>query len=163
MVQKFVTMVAAMVLVLAVALPAGAGPDKAETYTATDFYTGALDANGDWKLVHCAFAKLTLMDGKANETYKCEFDDDGAVLPKKAMKWNYENSLPITGPWRWYSDVEDINGIYADPACFMYTQGFGELPGDSSWSLVITPSGHANATVKYRPPVPEHPDGTPCD
>jgi hypothetical protein len=152
-----------VVLTMAVALPAYAGPDSAETYTATDFYTGALDANGDWKLVHCTFAKLTLMDGKACETYRCQFEPGGdAVLPERAMKWNYENSLPITGPWRWYSDVEVINNIDGDPACFMYTQALGDPPGDSSWEEVLTPSGAVNVTVKYRPPVFQIPDGTAC-
>ena len=144
--------------------PAGAGPNKAETYTYTDFYTGALDANGDWKLVHCTFAKLTLMDDMATETYKCEFDPDGdAAIPKHAMTWNYDNSFDISGPWRWYSDVEAGLDIDGDPTCFMYTSEKDEDPGDSSWSLVITPSGKANATVKYRPAVFQHPDGTPCE
>jgi hypothetical protein len=146
------------------AVPAGAGPNKAETWTARDFYTGALDANGDFKLVYCYFAKLTLIDGKANETYKCQFlEDSGAVLPDHAMQWDYESSYAISGPWRWYSDVEAINNIDGKPDCFMYTQPMGEDPGESSWSEVLTPSGRVNVTVKYRPPVFEIPNGTPCE
>jgi hypothetical protein len=162
-VRGLIIMAMAVVLAIAIALPAGAGPSKAQTYTATDFFTGALDANGDFKTVYCKFAKLTLLDGKASETYHCEFlSDSGAVLPESAMTWNYENSYAISGPWRWFSDVEDINNIDGDPTCFMYTQPKDAPPGDSSWSEVLTPSGQVNVTVKYRPPYFGHPDGTPC-
>ncbi len=159
MVRRLVIMGVAVALVMAVALPARAGPRNAETYTARDFYTGALDANGDWKLVHCAFANLTLRDGNATETYKCQFEP-GAVLPVEAVRWNYENT---SGSWRWYSDVEDINNIDGDSACFMYTSPAGEPPGDSSWSLVITPSGSAHSTVKYRPAVWDTAKGFSCN
>ena len=50
--KKFALLFFVVTLIVGfVAAPAVAGPNKAETYTATDFFTGALDANGEWKLV----------------------------------------------------------------------------------------------------------------
>ena len=84
-VRGLIIIAVAVVLAIAIALPAGAGPSKAKTYTLTDFNTYVLDANGDYKEVYCKFAKLTLLDDKASETYHCEFlPESDAVLPDSA-------------------------------------------------------------------------------
>ena len=173
MIRRLVMVAVAVVLSMAVALPAGAGP--AMTDKVADFLTAAMDAEGCFKLVHCAHAHLTFKDSKASETYTCEFvleDVPGLgppVLPDSAMQWNYENTsaLPnwqdctfaVEPPYRWYSDIEDI---LTGDTCFMYTNSLNSDIGDSSWQIVITPSGKVNVTVKYDPPVFELPDGTPC-
>ena len=103
--------------------------------------------------------------------YQCQFVDDGfwgtPVLPTTNMKWNYDNTLAldwdnlgcdyaVEPPYRWFSDVVDI--LTGDDLCWMYTNEFGEDIGDSSFTIKITPSGNANITVVYDPPVFEGPE-----
>ena len=147
-------------LVMAVALPAGAGP--AVTNKVVDFNTNALDADGNFRLVNCSHAKQVIKGDIARETYSCKFVSDSfwgdPVLPTRAMRWDYESSdglsdatIPgLEGPYRWFSDIEDI--LTGDD-CFMYT---------NDWTTVITPSGNVNVKVVYDPPVFELPNGDPC-
>ena len=174
MVRGLVIIFLAVVLSIAMTLPAGAGP--AATDKVTEFYTAVLDAEGCFKLVFCNNAHLTFKDGKATETYQCEFVLEGGAglgvpaIPESAMTWDEENTVlidssgctvPIDPPYRWYSDVEDI--LNPD-TCFMYTHSKDTDIADtnSSFTMVITPSGNANVTVKYGPPVFEQPDGSAC-
>ena len=156
MVRRLVVVAVAIVLAVAVALPAEAGP--AVTERVTDFYTNALDADGNFRLVFCSHAHQVVRDGKVKETYHCEFVTDDfwgePALPTKAMRWDYESSdglqdatIPgLAGPYRWFSDVEDI---LTGDNCWWYT---------NDWTTVITPSGKVNVTVVYDPPVIEGPD-----
>ena len=128
-----------------------------------DFYTNALDADGCFRLVHCSFGHQVTKGDVVRENYQCQFVDDEfwgtPVLPDNAMVWDYNNTIdltgegcdvPIPGPIRWFSDVEDILTM---DGCFMYTNPSGEDIGDSSFRIVITPSGNVNVTVVYDPPV----------
>ena len=156
MVQRSAMAAVVVALVIAVALPAGAGP--ATTEKVTDFYTNALDADGNFRLVFCSHAHQVVKDGKVTETYHCEFVADDfwgdPVLPATAMRWDYESSeglqdatIPgLEGPYRWFSDVEDI---LTEDNCWWYT---------NDWTMVITPSGNVNVRVVYDPPVIEGPD-----
>jgi hypothetical protein len=134
----------------------------------TDFYTNALDADGCFKLVHCSQAHQVAKNDRVKEHYQCEFVEDDfwgtPALPESAMKWDAENSaeidpanctVPIDPPYRWFSDVEDI---MTGDLCWMYTNPEGQPIGDSSFRMVITPSGNANVTVVYDPPVFEGPE-----
>ena len=137
------------------AAPAGAGPlDRAFTNRVTDFQTFALDAEGNFKSVLCSHGQQVTMGEVVRETYNCKFDGGqglgDAVLPKKAMRWDYDSTsglgpdanFGIYGPYRWYSDIYDI--LTEDLLCWMYTD---------DWTTVITPSGNVNATVVYTPPL----------
>ena len=174
MYKKLFLLAMSVVFMMAITQPAGAGP--AVTDKVEDFFTAILDADGCFKLAHCKKAHLTFKDAKASETYQCEFVPEGGAglgvpaIPESAMTWDEENTasinssgctVPIDPPYRWYSDVEDI--LNPD-SCFMYThpKGTDIADTDSSFRMVITPSGNANVTVKYGPPVFEQPDGSDC-
>ena len=159
MVRRLVIMGVAVALVMAVALPADAGGVPAVTSKVTDFYTNALDAEGDFRSVHCSHAHQVIKGDKVFETYRCEFVSDAfwgdPVLPTRAMRWDYESSqdagpdatIPsISGPYRWFSDIEDLT---SSDLCWWYT---------NDWRTVITPSGNVNVRVVYDPPVIEGPD-----
>ncbi len=135
----------------------------ANTEMVRDFFTNALDADGCFKLVHCSHAHQVSRGEVVKENYRCQFVDDETwgtpALPDSAMVWDYDNTvdltgegceIPIPGPVRWFSDVEDI---LTTDSCFMYTNAAGEDIGDSSFRMVITPSGNVNVTVVYDPPV----------
>ncbi len=167
MVGRLIMMAMALALAMAVALPASAGP--AATNAVADFNTNALDADGCFRLVHCSQAHQVVKGDIARESYNCQFVDDDfwgtPVLPKSAMKWDYENTavlenwadctVPVEPPYRWFSDVEDI---LTGDLCWMYTNAKGADIGDSSFRMVITPSGNVNITVVYDPPVMEGPE-----
>ena len=153
---------------MAVALPAGAGPASSEKVM--DFYTNALDASGCFRLVHCSQAHQIAKGDIVKENYRCQFVDDDfwgtPVLPKNAMQWDYENTkdlenwdqctVPVEPPYRWFSDVHDI--LTEDTLCWMYTNEADMDIGNSSFRMVITPSGNVNVTVVYDPPVFEGPE-----
>ena len=171
MVRRLLMVAVALALTMAMAPLADAGP--ASTAAVTGFSTNALDADGCFRLVLCARAHQVEKGDDVKESYHCHFVDDDfwgtPVLPKRAMKWTYENTqhlkdwesckVPVEPPYRWFSDVEDI--LSGDTACWMYTNAQGEDIGDSSWRMVITPSGNVNVTVVYDPPVFEGPDCPP--
>ena len=170
MVRRLVMVAIALALTMAMVPLAGAGP--ASTAAVRDFFTNALDADGCFRLVHCAQAHQVIKGDKVKENYHCRFVNDEfwgiPALPRRAMKWDYERSDGLIdctidgleGPYRWFSDIEQL---LTDDGCFMYTNAQGEDIGKSSWRMVITPSGNVNVTVVYDPPVFELGDGTPCD
>lgn len=158
---------------MAMAPLASAGPEnKALTSGATDFETNALDADGCFRLVHCSHAMQVDRGDVVKENYRCTFVDDALgfwgtpALPTSAMVWDYDSSMdldgddcpidPLLGPYRWFSDIEAIQN--PGVACFMYTHATGDGDTNSSWRMVITPSGNVNVTVVYDPPVFEGPD-----
>jgi hypothetical protein len=169
---KIFALAVPVALMMAMAPLAKAGPEgPANTETVTDFFTAALDADGCFRLVQCPRAhQVDIGDTVVRENYQCYFTDGlgTPVLPTRAMVWDYASSMDLTGdgcpidiegPYRWFSDIEDI----LDPDdCFMYTHAKAGNETDSNWRMVITPSGNVNVTVVYNPPVFEIPDGTSC-
>lgn len=156
-------LLAVILLFALINVPQAEAKGPASTNKVNDFYTNALDAEGCFKLVHCSHAHQVDRGDVVKENYRCQFVYDGfwgmPVLPDSAMIWNYENTTELTGegcdvavagPLRWFSDVEQI--LTMDD-CFMYTNPTGEDIGDSSFRMVITPSGNVNVTVLYDPPV----------
>ncbi len=148
--------VAVGTLAFGLALPVAADP--ASTARVTDFTTNALDADGNFRLVHCNSAHQTVKGDKVTETYTCEFISDvfwgDPVHPATAMHWDFESSEDLEdatiegleGPYRWFSDIEDI---LTGDNCWWFT---------NDWRMVITPSGKVNVTVAYDPPVVDGPD-----
>ena len=147
--RRFGFMFAIFVIAMGMALPASAAP--AATEKVNDFYTAGLDADGQFQLMFCSHAQSTTTATKASETYRCAFADGGwgtPALPTRAMRWDYDSTVGlhddtfnIDGPYRWFSDVEDI--VSGFDACWLYS---------NDWSMVITPSGNVNVTVKYAAP-----------
>lgn len=156
--KKLAALAAAGAILLSAAAVFAIGP--AEPAQVNDFYTNALDADGNFRSVLCTHAQQVAKGGKFKETYACEFVSDAfwgdPVLPTRAMRWDYESSTNLVdvtitglkGPYRWFSDVQDI---LSDDLCWMYT---------NDWTMVITPSGKVNITVVYDQPVFEGPECT---
>ena len=157
-IDKLVMVAVVVVLSMALAIPAGAGP-KVEV---TDFTTNALDAEGNFRLVECSKAdQITDKFGKIKEIYHCAFVSDGfwgtPVIPVTKMHWDYASSdgladdtiIGLEGPYRWFSDIEDISS--SGDLCWMYS---------NNWRMELEPSGQVQVKVEYSPPVIEGPDCT---
>ena len=153
-IAKLFMVAVVVVLSMALAIPASAkGGDKV-IVEETDFLTVALDANGDYKVVRCSIAvQTTDKNGKIKENYNCMFEYHAsfgnAELPAMKMKWDYASSeslgpdpvLGVSGPYRWYSDVEDISS--GMDLCWLYS---------NNWRMELKPSGEVKVKVEYIPP-----------
>jgi hypothetical protein len=157
--RRFATMAVVVLIAVIAAVPAAASGHLPAKSQVADFYTAALDADGQFKMVHCTEAKMGVKADVIKESYKCMFLDDSFLgppaLPAEGMTWDYASSTAlhddffnIDGPYRWFSDVEDI--VSGFDLCWLYS---------TDWTMKIDSSGKVNVKVLYYAPfVWEGPD-----
>ena len=142
MIRRLVMVAVAVTLVIAVVLPAYAGPAVVGKLKA--FYTSALQGDGEFQWVYCSQAtRIVKPDGSAVEEYECELSGwvEGSppgmgpdifgetVYPKKAMRFNDD-----TG-WFYFSD-------------FLFLQD-GSVCFADEWREQLTPSGKVHFKAVY--------------
>lgn len=157
--RRFALMAAVVLIAVSAAVPAAANNALPAKSQVGDFVTAGLDANGQFKLISCTEGKMGIKDDVIKESYKCVFLDDSFLgpptLPAEGMTWDYASSavlhdvnLGIDGPYRWFSDIEDI--VSGFDLCWLYS---------TDWTMKIDSSGKVNVKVLYYAPfVWEGPD-----